>query len=332
MWQDLKWALRDWLSRVGSGTAEKLRAVTPRGWGLFAAIFVGLMLLYYPIGMIAMHTINDDPDYSTSRNLANKGGSAAVEAVESLIDREINKTGWVANDPFFVPSAMLDNMPNYQQGLMNALARFSFELRDQLGRTRGSSAVDADLESAAGLLPYPGDVWLFNPDVSLLPTASSEKQYLAAARALARYNARLAVGDAAFEKRSDNLLATLDRIALDIGASSAALETHIDENASGFFDFESDDLFYSVKGQAYGYFIILSALGEDFHDTLESRDLEPSFAQMLDSFRRIVTLDPMIVVNNEPDDLFFANHLTAQGFYLLRARTQLREITNILLK
>ncbi len=26
------------------------------------------------------------------------------------------------------------------------------------------------------------------------------------------------------------------------------------------------------------------------------------------------------------------NHLTAQGFYLLRARTQLRELTNILLK
>eukprot|EP01034_Spumella_vulgaris_P004887 gene4887-6236_t len=43
-------------------------------------------------------------------------------------------------------------------------------------------------------------------------------------------------------------------------------------------------------------------------------------------------LDPWVVWNGYPDALLFPNHLLAQGFYLLRARTQLREITNILLK
>ena len=43
-------------------------------------------------------------------------------------------------------------------------------------------------------------------------------------------------------------------------------------------------------------------------------------------------LPPMIVRNGVPDSLLQPNHLTAQGFYLLRARTQLKEITNILLK
>ena len=33
-----------------------------------------------------------------------------------------------------------------------------------------------------------------------------------------------------------------------------------------------------------------------------------------------------------PDGFLIPNHLAAQGFYLLRARTQLREITSILLK
>ena len=39
-----------------------------------------------------------------------------------------------------------------------------------------------------------------------------------------------------------------------------------------------------------------------------------------------------IVMNGAPDGLLFPSHLAAQGFYVLRARAQLREITNVLLK
>jgi len=38
------------------------------------------------------------------------------------------------------------------------------------------------------------------------------------------------------------------------------------------------------------------------------------------------------VFNASPSSQFIPNHLAVQGFYLLRARTQLREVTNILLK
>ena len=64
----------------------------------------------------------------------------------------------------------------------------------------------------------------------------------------------------------------------------------------------------------------------------EARDLGPAWARMLESFRASVELEPWVIVNNTPDGQFLPNHLAAQGFYLLRARTQLREITNILLK
>jgi hypothetical protein len=43
-------------------------------------------------------------------------------------------------------------------------------------------------------------------------------------------------------------------------------------------------------------------------------------------------LQPGVVINAAPDAQFLPSHLAAQGFFLLRARTQLREITNILLK
>jgi hypothetical protein len=53
---------------------------------------------------------------------------------------------------------------------------------------------------------------------------------------------------------------------------------------------------------------------------------------MLDSFRAAATLQPWVVVNGAPDSQVLPSHLAAQGFFLLRARTQLKEINDILLK
>jgi hypothetical protein len=248
-----------------------------------------------------------------------------------LIEREVDRKRWIANDPFFLPGAALDNMPNFQQGVIAALARFSFELTDQIGRTRGSSQTDPDLQEAAGLLQYSGTKWIFDFSTSLIPTASSEAQYRKARRSLLSYNRRLADRQAVFERRGDNLQATIDRIALDLGSTSAALDQHIAEH-SGFFDFGADDLFYGVKGQAYAYFLILRELEKDFAGLIRERELGGAWKQMLDSMAQAASLRPLIVINGAPDGLLLPSHLAAQGFYLLRARTQLREISNILLK
>jgi len=165
-----------------------------------------------------------------------------------------------------------------------------------------------------------------------MPRASSEAQYREARKALLSYNRRLAAGDAVFERRGDNLMATLDRIALDIGSSSAALDRAVVESSGGFIDFSADDQFYNVKGQLYAYYLLLKALGHDFDKLITERELNGAWEQMLDSLHKAAMLSPMVVVNGSPDGQLLPTHLAAQGFYLLRARTQLREITNILLK
>ena len=53
---------------------------------------------------------------------------------------------------------------------------------------------------------------------------------------------------------------------------------------------------------------------------------------MIASLRTAATLHPLVIVNGRPDGQLAPSHLAVQGFYLLRARTQMREITNILLK
>lgn len=291
----------------------------------------GFLALYYFLGAFLMNTVDDNVNFKPQA-ATRPGESAAVAMVVALIDREVGKHGWAANDPFFKPTAILDNMPNYQQGMVAALARFGFELTDQLGRTRGSSQADADLQEASGLLQYSGDKWFWDPSVSLLPTASSEQQYRKAARALRTYNDNLASGTATFERRSDNLLATLDRIALDLGSSSAVIDAQVSERAGFAFHRNSDDIYYSVKGQMYGYHMILGALGEDFAEVIAERSLQKPWTQMLASFEQAASQEPGIIMNGHPDSQAVPCHLCGQGFYLLRARTQLREITNILLK
>lgn len=317
--------------RIGR-SAQAVKEGARRSWKVFVFLILLFLLLYYPIGMIMINNIEDDTDFVPTGTNVVAGGSHAVDMMAGLIDREININRWTANDPFFMPSAALDNMPNYQQGIISALARFGFELTDQIGRTRGSSQTDPDLQEAAGLLQYSGTKWAWDPTVSLLPTAASEEQYEKARSSLISYNKRLAEGKAVFEKRADNLLATLDRIALDIGSSTATIDKHIDENSGQIIDFKADDIFYGVKGQAYGYYLLLKALSQDYETLIKERGLTNAWAQMLASLKSVIDLDPIIVVNAVPDSQFLPNHLTAQGFYILRARTQLQEISNILLK
>ncbi len=70
----------------------------------------------------------------------------------------------------------------------------------------------------------------------------------------------------------------------------------------------------------------------DFDKVIVERDLSAAWTQLLDSFRAAATLQPWVVVNGDPASQVQPSHLAAQGFFLLRARTQLKEISNILLK
>lgn len=313
---------------------ENLTERLPAGgfWLGFGGVLLALFIIWYPVGMMITHTIDDDPEFGLTQAELEAGGSRAVAITAKLIQREIHDHDWVANSPFFYPSAALDNMPNYQTGIVAALGRFAFELTDQIGRQRGSSQADPDLQEAAGALQYAADKWYFDLSTSMVPTTTAEEQYNKAAKSLLNYNKRLAEGSAVFDRRVDNLLATLDRIAVDLGSSSASIDSHVSEQSGAFIDLQADDVFYGIKGQTYAYAIVMRELGHDFADVIEDRGIADMWNVMLATLNQAAHLSPLIVSNAAPDSMILPNHLAAQGFYLLRARTQLREITNILLK
>jgi hypothetical protein len=291
-------------------------------------VVLAAIVVYYVGGAFWVHHIDDDPDFGTTL-VVPQGASRSVAVAADLIDREVNRTRWVANDPFFLPGYLLDNTPNFEIGLMSAVGRFTIELRDRIARVRGSSAVDPDIESASGRINYPGDVWIFEWSGNPVQP-SSESQYRRGLSDLQRYNERLAQGTAVFERRNDNLLYTLDRISDDLGGASAALSERADQNATSFLDFGADDLFYNTKGRLYAYYLILRELEQDFAEVLRGRGLEVSWDEMLHSARLAGTLHPWVVTNGPLDSQAVPNHLAAQGFLLLRMRTKLEEIVDIL--
>ncbi len=303
-----------WLRTVSGSTWRKLLIAVP-------VVFV----VYILIGMAFVNRIDDDLAPAIAPP---PGGSNAVALMAHLITRETVEHNWTPNDPAFLPGWWVDNTPAFQKGMFGAFSRFSLELRDQLGRSRGSSAVDRDLEKAAGNLAIEPERWVIE---SWLPTKSSDHFYRDAAKDFRAYNNRVSIGDAVYERRADNLRMTLERIASDLGASSAKLEKYIGDNAGGFVpDFGVDNVFYEVKGQVYAYTLLLKSLRVDFTSVVEDRELAKVYDELLRSLEAAATLNPTLVTNGAVDGII-ANHLSIQGFYLLRARTQLKEVTNILL-
>ena len=282
------------------------------------------------VGAMIVENIDDDPQFAP-RSVA-PGESRAVSVAADLVTREVDVHSWTPMQPFFMPAGILDNMPNFQRGVIAALGRFSTELMDQLGRTRGSSQTDRDLEQARGFLNEQPNIWIWQPSVSLMPSATSAQKYRAGRDKLVSYNKRLAAGQAVFERRADNLQALVDRIANDEGADSAVIDQQIIEQAGNLFDFHCDDIFYFNKGRLYANYLLLRELGRDFDSVIKEKGLTNAWNGMVETFRIAAQLEPWIVWNGYPDALLIPNHLAAQGFYLLRARTQLREISAILLK
>ena len=291
-----------------------------------AAAVAALLTAYLALGPILSHRIDDDPDFAPPTPVP--GGSRAIDMAAALIEREVVLHSWQPNDPWFLPNGLLDNTPSFQSGIKDALARFALELVDQLGRTRGSSRADPDLERAAGLLQFPGDVWYFDFRKSVLPVNPSEGQFRAAREALLAYNDRLARNAAVYDRRTDSLAAVLNRIAVDLGSQSGLVDEHLRAEGGWPVNPEADDIFYRTKGRLYAYHLVLREVGRDFDGVIRSGGLGNVWAQAVESLREGSLLQPKVVLDGSPDTGIFANHLASQGFYLKRALVQLREMSD----
>lgn len=293
---------------------------------VLVVLLLGVALNYGVLGTMKHH-IDANPEYRAASVAENS--SAAVATAAALLNRELNLHGWTPNDPWFAPSGLLDNMPNFQTGVVDAVGRFSFEMLDQIGRRSGSSSADPDLERASGFLQYPPYIWVWEPTRSFLPSVPSENQYRQGLAALESYNVRLARGQAVFERRADTLANALSRISDDLGSQTSQID-RAQDTGWWMFSQTADDVFYRNKGMLYAYSVILASLGEDYVTVIEGNNLGPIWDQALNSLRQGSQLRPAVVLNGQTDRSIFANHLALQGFAMKRAILQFEELITVL--
>ncbi len=316
---------------AGTPTADpSVAAVKPkRRWRRYLFLTVlPLVLVYYMLGALLLSRVDDNLAFAPGAADLPPNGSRAVAAMSSLMNREVSTYGWKPDNPWFFPTWLMDNMPNFQTGILRTVRQTSLELKDHIARLRGAGGTDNDLEEAYQSLSFPPDKWYLNLSAPII-SSSSGNNYNRAVKSLRKYNARVAGGTALYERRSDTLYATLDRMALSLGNASNMIDQQVDAGQKKIIDFNADNVFYDARGQAYAAYIILSALRSDYSELIAQRQLGKLWDDMLQDLRELIQVDPIMVTNGKSGGLV-PNDLLAQNAKLGQVRSRLREITSIL--
>lgn len=305
---------------------ERTGNFTEVSFDIIVICIVGFLLLYYPLGALLTEKI--DRDTSLEINASTPKQSQTVEAMSYLINSEVNDKIWTPNLPFFFPASILDNMPNYQLGLMNGLSKFAsaFEKRLDAGITDREST--SNLYKAAALLRYPGTVWMFDPHNKIKPVPSAGSQYRKARRLLIKYNQSLEEGQNVFRKSPQDLAYILRKSSLNLAQSNRQLAASIRENSSNLTDFKADDVFYYNQGKAYAYYILLRALGHDYKTVIVDFGQYQNWTSVTKALEEACAIRPLIVRNGELNSIVAPNHLSYLNAGILKARNLIDTVAN----
>jgi hypothetical protein len=328
---------------------------------LYIALLVGRFSFIANDGLDYHHVALRNPE-GLDAGEQMSGGVCAPSDIASMsahiLDILVNQNTWVPSDPQykigwfgligFAPTPFFDNKASFQIGALRVVRRISIEMVDLIGRQRGTSAADADLEDARASVQWNERAWVFNPFDSRLPllSTSAASEFRSAIANYNNYNARLERCDALFDPRADNLFQLLDRLANDLGnitdqlgGRSKAHRWDVPQqrmieaggNNRGFFDFHADNLFHEARGMAWAYHGYLRAIRDDFDNIIGDRSMSDIWDRMEIAMAESADLNPIIVSNGREDSLFAPDHLSAMASNMLRARanmTELREILN----
>lgn len=264
--------------------------------------------------------------------------SAIVDVAADLVDMEVNQNNWISSMPLYKMglfgvdwdhTPFLDNKASFQRGVNQTVRRTTVELVEALARVRGTSGINNTLQLARSNMQYDEGSWYisFSPFGFRTPTPSV---YNEAIKQLRTFNTELENCSSTFDSRADNLLEFLDRIANDLGSTSAILRERSENYNAGWFDTRADDRFWFAYGQLYGYYGILSAARADFGGTIAEKNITALWATMLTQFRSALKIQPAIISNGREDGWIMPTHLATQGFYILRARSNLVEVRDVL--
>ncbi|MGH1471052.1 MAG: DUF2333 family protein [Cellvibrionaceae bacterium] len=267
---------------------------------------------------------------------------ALIEVTSTLLDKP---GGFLTND-IMPPSLWLDNMPNWEYGVLIQVRDLAKAMREAFSRSQSQSTEDDDLAIAESRFNFDNSSWALPP---------SESEYKEGIKYLRNYLERLGNTDrsnAQYFSRADNLRYWLGTVETRLGSLSQRLSASVGQrrintdlagvpSASRATDapaeefvktpwMEIDDVFFEARGSAWALIHFLKAIEVDFHDVLEKKNALVSLQQIIRELEasQETVMSPMIL--NGGGFGFLANHSLVMASYISRANAAIIDLRELL--
>ena len=265
-----------------------------------------------------------------------------IRAADTLLEK---RGGYLSND-VFPPGIWMDNVPEWEFGLLTLLRDTARVYRNDFSRSQSQSIEDPDLSEAEGKFFFDNSSWI-------LP--ETEDEYRDGIVLFESYLRRLADSDATdaqFYARADNLQQWLGAVETRLGSLSQRLSASVGKrqlNVDLAGDaaaqqataapsdqvvktpwLQIDNVFYEARGFTWGLLHILRALEQDFGDVLDKKNARVSLQQIIRELEP--TQDAVwspIILNGDGLGLL-ANHSLVMASYISRANAAIIDLRTLL--
>lgn len=273
-------------------------------------------------------------------------GAVTMGALIGVMETLLDKPGGYTHNDKFPPGVWLDNMPNWEYGVLIQVRDLSRAMREVFSRSQSQSTEDIDLVEMEPRFNFNSDSWI-------LP--SSESEYREGLKYAKKYFYRLSdkkASGAQFYARSDNLrywLATVDsrlgslsqrlsasvgqlRLNTDLAGDTAARQSTKapkEEIVSTPWT-EIDDVFFEARGTSWALIEFLKAVEIDFADVLRKKNAQVSLRQIIRELEgtQEAMWSPMILNGSGFGPL--ANHSLVMASYISRANSAIIDLRDLL--
>lgn len=317
--------------------------------GLFAATYVVVVIglgIYWSKEPDTFDVAENAKEVSAELQTKIVTGTVTTDALITVANTMLDKPGGYLSNDVTPPGVYLDNMPNWEFGVLTQVRDMARAFRNDFSRSQSQSAEDKDIIIAEPRFNFDSASWMF---------PSTESEYREAIHAMERYAKRLAdpqQTNAQFYARADNLNDWLGSVDKRLGSLSQRLSMSVGQdvvNMGVAGDKEAqqstpvpaqsyektpwtkvDDVFYEARGQAWALIHFLKAVQIDFAPILANKNAQASLQQIINELESTQQMiwSPMILNGNGFG--FVTNHSLIMASYLSRANAALIDLRRLL--
>lgn len=348
-------AIQDWTDRISariSGIGGRGRSTRHSSAGNGQASgpgrwIVRLILIAVLLCLVLAWFWSREPEIETPDSATNPvPGVTTVTALITVVDTLLDKPGGYLSNDIMPPGLLLDNIPNWEYGVIIQVRDLAKALRESFARSQSQSTEDQDLALAEPRFNFDHESWV-------LP--ATEAEYREGRNYLGGYLQRLVDEDqynAQFYTRADNLRYWLSTVEARLGSLSQRLGASVGQrrfNTDLAGDsaakqatpvpsethrqtpwLELDNVFYEARGTTWALIHFLKAIEVDFADVLEKKNARISVQQIIRELEATqAPLRSPIILNGSGYGLL-ANHSLTMVSYISRANAAMIDLRELL--